>query len=726
LTALGAPAPIWAADSSQTATKPPPSSPPIFSWSGFHFGATLGGAAPVSRSETLQAVSGIVGPGYDLNPPSNERAGITFGATLGYNFQNGPIVYGAETELNFLDGRRAPAGTFLAPPAYAAMGVGSYTLTPDEGGNYFASLRGRVGFAYGRALPYLTAGVASGGWRGASTLTLNGGVPGNPFTSGLTASSRMKYVVGAGVDYALFDNWSARAEYLFLDQSLGTQVFDNGNMYDFLSKARTESHIFRLGLIYNLGAATILRSPETKEKDKSADDKKPARAWTLWPNVAEQGVGNKTSTASQSEKINPATPEDTAEVERYSFHGQITVLPQGYPKLNALYTGTNSLPPDGQVRATVSNTAFFGLRLWDGGEAYLNPEIDQGYGLQGTLGVAGFTSAEAYKAGHARPYMRFQRYFIRQTIGLGGESETIDPGQNLLGGAVDANRLTFTVGKYSPPDIFDDNRYAHDGRNGFMNWSVIEMGAFDYAADSWGYTNGATAEWKQDRWTARAGYFQLSLTPNDEYIEPMIFRQWEGIAEFEARHDLLFGQPGKVKFLAYANTGFMGKYDEAVYAGFVTGTTPDTSQDRKKRTNVGGGINVEQPVSDDLGFFLRVSTVNGRYETFDFTEIQRSISGGLVLTGANWDRPKDAIGVAAVANGLSGSEVKYFAAGGLGKLIGDGGLNYNGEHILETYYKYYFREGVHLTGDYQFIQNPAYNKDRGPANIFALRLHAEF
>ena len=206
----------------------------------------------------------------------------------------------------------------------------------------------------------------------------------------------------------------------------------------------------------------------------------------------------------------------------------------------------------------------------------------------------------------------------------------------------------------------------------------------------------------------------------------MIFRQWEGIAEFEARHNLLFGQPGKVKFLVYANTCFMGKYDEAVYAGFVTGTTPDTSQDRKKRTNVGGGINVEQPVSDDLGFFLRASTVNGRYETFDFTEIQRSISGGLVLTGASWDRPKDAIGVAAVANGLSGSEVKYFAAGGLGKLIGDGGLNYNGEHILETYYKYYFREGVHLTGDYQFVQNPAYNKDRGPANIFALRLHAEF
>ena len=184
---------------------------------------------------------------------------------------------------------------------------------------------------------------------------------------------------------------------------------------------------------------------------------------------------------------------------------------------------------------------------------------------------------------------------------------------------------------------------------------------------------------------ARAGYFQLSLTPNDEYIKPIFFRQWEGIGEFEARHTLLFGQPGKVKFLVYANTAFMGKYDEAVYAGFETGLTPSTAQDRKKRTKVGGGINVEQPVSDALGFFLRASIANGRYETFDFTDIQRSISGGGVLTGASWDRPKDAIGVAAVTNGLSGSQVKYFAAGGLGVLIGDGALNYNGEHILETY-----------------------------------------
>ena len=125
----------------------------------------------------------------------------------------------------------------------------------------------------------------------------------------------------------------------------------------------------------------------------------------------------------------PTTPEDTAEAERYSFHGQTTVPPEGYPNRARFTRGANSLPPDGQVRSTVSNTVFLGLRLWDGGEAYVNPEIDQGYGLQSTLGVAGFTSAEAYKVGHARPYLRFQRHFIRQTIGLGGESETIDPGR---------------------------------------------------------------------------------------------------------------------------------------------------------------------------------------------------------------------------------------------------------------------------------------------------------
>jgi high affinity Mn2+ porin len=701
-------------------------------WRGLYLGAAGGGALPVDRSETLQAVSGLLGPLYDLHPPSQERGGIVFGGLVGYNFQSGHVVLGAETELNLLYGRRGPSGTLLAPPAYAGQGVLTYTLgRPYSDGNYFSSFRGRLGYTIDNALLYATFGVASGGWRSASGLFLNNFAPGNLFSSGETASSRMKFVAGGGLDWGLDAHWSARAEYLFLDQSYGTQLFDSGAYYDFLSKTRTQSHVFRLGLLYNLGADNLLPKPEGKKEGKKEDAKGGGEASqegkrTAYPNVASVTEGNQASTASETPKINPTTPQDTPQEERYSFHAQSTVVAQGYPKLYALYSGQNSLPPDGQVRATNSTTGFFGMRLWDGGEAYVDPEVDEGYGLANTLGVAGFPSAEAYKVGHARPYLRFQRYFVRQTIGLGGESETIDPGQNLLGGSVDANRLTFTIGKYSVVDLFDDNRYAHDTRNGFLNWSVVDMGAFDYAADSWGYTEGATLEWKQDWWTARAGAFQLSNVPNSEWIEPVLLRQYMAVGEIEARHQLFFNQPGKVKLLVYADTGYMGKYQDAVYTGFFTDTTPDTSLNRLKRTKVGGGVNIEQPYSDTLGFFLRASLLNGRYETYEFTDIQRSLSGGFVLTGASWDRPKDAIGVAGVVNGLSGNQVQYFAAGGLGVLIGDGALNYNGEHILESYYRYSLGEGVHLTGDYQFVHNPAYNKDRGPANIFALRLHGEF
>ena len=333
-------------------------------------------------------MSGFTSSAFDLYPGSRERSGITFGAQVGHNWQFGNWVLGLETELNFLDGRRGPSGTFVAPAAYWPLGVGSYTLTADPSGTYFASFRGRLGFAVDRTLFYVTGGVATGGWRGASTLTLNGGGPGNPFTTGLSQSSRMKYILGAGIEYAFASNWSARTEYLFFNQSFNTQVFDNGNSFDYASRARSESHILRFGMNYHFG---------------------------------EEGA--------PTDATNPTDAKADAAPERYSMHGQVTVLAQGYPKFRALYSGPNSLaPPWGQVRATVSATGFFGLRLWDGGEAYVNPEIDEGFGLSGTFGLAGFPSSEAYKVGRAAPYLRFHRYFLRQTVGLGGESEQIEFG----------------------------------------------------------------------------------------------------------------------------------------------------------------------------------------------------------------------------------------------------------------------------------------------------------
>ena len=713
-------------------------------WRGFYLGAAGGGALPVDRSETLQAASGLVGPLYDLHPPSQERGGIVFGGLVGYNFQSGHVVLGAETELNLLEGRRGPSGTFFAPPAYAGLGVVSYNLArPNSDGNYFSSFRGRVGYTIDNALLYATFGVASGGWRSASGLFLNNFAPGNLFTSGETASSRMKYVAGGGLEWGLDAHWSARAEYLFLDQSNGTQLFDNGAYYDFLSKTHTQSHVFRLGLLYNFGADNLLPKPEGKkeakkeaEKDgKKEDNKEEAKsgekqeqnAETPWPNVAEDD-GRQYDVHGDRIRRKSIRPRRRTQPKRSvtaSTH-------RARSSRRAIRSSMRSIAGRTACRRTARCArrtrppAFLACACGRAARAMSIPRSTKAMALRTRWEFAGFPSAEAYKVGHARPYLRFQRYFVRQTIGLGGDSETIDPGQNLLGGSVDANRLTFTIGKYSVVDLFDDNRYAHDTRNGFLNWSVVDMGAFDYAADSWGFTEGATLEWKQDWWTARTGAFQLSNVPNSEWIEPVLLRQYGVVGEIEARHQLFFNQPGKVKLLAYANTGYMGKYDDAVLTGFLTDTTPDVTLNRLKRTKVGGGINIEQPYSDTLGFFLRASIANGRYETYEFTDIQRSLSGGFVLTGASWDRPKDAIGVAGVVNGLSGNQVQYFAAGGLGVLVGDGALNYNGEHILETYYRYSLGEGVHLTGDYQFVHNPAYNKDRGPANIFALRLHGEF
>ena len=204
--------------------------------------------------------------------------------------------------------------------------------------------------------------------------------------------------------------------------------------------------------------------------------------------------------------------------------------------------------------------------------------------------------------GKSEPYVRDHRYFLRQTIGLGGGTEQIEGGADQLAGPVDTNRLTFTVGKYSVIDIFDDNQYAHDPTNTFLNWSIIEMGAFDYAANSWGFTDGATAEWRQDWWTARAGVFQLSKTPNQEVIEPVLFRQFEPVVEFEERHKI-GDQPGKLKFLFYANDGFMGSFNQAVAEGFANGVTPDISSVRARRVKVGGGVNLEQQITPDIGLF---------------------------------------------------------------------------------------------------------------------------
>lgn len=419
-----------------------------------------------------------------------------------------------------------------------------------------------------------------------------------------------------------------------------------------------------------------------------------------------------------------AAAQAHAETEDWAVHGQWTTVSQKHNRFRSPYQGQNSLDAQGRSEETTDLTLYAGLRLGPSTELWFNPEIDQGAGLSNTVGLAGFASGEAYKVGSNHPYLRLPRAFVRHVIALGGDSESVEGAANQLAGSRARDNITLTVGKMSVTDIFDTNSYAHDPRADFLNWSLIDAGAFDYAADAWGFTYGAAAEWNQGDRSARAGVYQLSPAPNGKIIKPD-FSQYMLVAELEQRYQWS-GHPGKVKLLGFANRGGMARYRDAVALGLAQQATPDAAQVRRKAWRPGAAVNVEQEVADGLGLFLRASANDGAKEAYEFTEINRSLSGGMALKGASWGRPDDTLGVAAVVNALSGDARDYFTRGGIGILIGDGGLDYGSEKIVETYYAAKLCKSASLSLDYQRVNNPAYNRARGPVNLYALRFHAEF
>ncbi len=406
----------------------------------------------------------------------------------------------------------------------------------------------------------------------------------------------------------------------------------------------------------------------------------------------------------------------------WSIHGQTTLLWQGYPKIRSPYEGPNSLPGVGQGRETWTGTAYIGRRLWDGAEVFINPELDQGFGIGKTVGLGGFSNGEAQKGGSVYPVLHVHRAFFRQTLGFGGEQEKVSDDLNQFAGKRDVSRLTVTVGKFSVTDIFNDNAYSHDPRTTFMNWSIYEAGAFDYAADKLGFTWGAVADFNQKNWALRAGYFLLPREPNVNEFDMDAPRRGGAVAELETRY-ALFGQPGKLRLLGFANTGNAGSYRETLANPQLN---LEIDQTRRTRTKYGFVINAEQAISNDLGIFSRASWNDGRSEIMSFTDIDASLSLGAALKGTRWGRPDDTVGLGGAVNALSAAHRDFIAAGGLGVLIGDGQLKYSEEKVAEIYYSFALRAKTSLTFDYQFIANPAYNADRGPVSIFSSRVHAEF
>jgi high affinity Mn2+ porin len=411
--------------------------------------------------------------------------------------------------------------------------------------------------------------------------------------------------------------------------------------------------------------------------------------------------------------------------QNWAIHAQATFVLQANARFRSPYQGPNSLDHRSHSKETFDLTGYFGVRPWGGAEIWVDPEVDQGFGLSNTLGAAGFPSGEAYKVGKTNPYAKLPRWFLRQTVALGGKSEKVEAGLNQLAAHETANRLVLTLGKFGVVDVFDTNDQAHDPRSDFMNWSIIDAATFDYAANAWGYTYGAAAELYEDGWAARAGFFALSKVPNSVELDSS-FRQFEVDGEVEERHSIA-GHPGKLKLTVFLNHGRMGRFEDAVRLAGAMGGPADITAARGVLSRAGVSLNFEQQLSKAVSLFMKGGIANGNIEPFEFTDVDRTISGGVTIKGSAWSRPDDTIGIAGVVNGISRKHERFLAAGGLGILVGDGRLPHPGpEQIIEAYYDFAVAKPLHVSLDGQFINHPAYNKDRGPVPVGGIRLHAEF
>lgn len=411
--------------------------------------------------------------------------------------------------------------------------------------------------------------------------------------------------------------------------------------------------------------------------------------------------------------------------ETFAIHGQSTFIQQGHPAFTSPYQGPNSMTPAASGRQTFNITLYVGAAPWQGAEFWIDPEVDQGFGLSNTLGAAGFPNGQGSKVGSPTPYVRIQRLFWRQTFDLGGATETVDPDENQLGGTRTADRVVLTLGKFSVTDVFDVNPFAHDPARDFLNWTLMDAGSFDFAADAWGYTAGGALEWYQGGWTVRGGLFALSDVPNGANID-WGFGQFQMDGEIERRFSLV-GEPGSIKLTGFMSRGRMGLFKDAIALSEFTHEPANASLVRRYLGRGGLSLNLQQQASASVGLFLRAGFADGDVEPYEFTDVDRTVSGGVSVAGKSWGRPRDTFALGGAANAITAIHQQYLNAGGLGILVGDGKLPHPGdEEILETYYSAAVLKRANITFDYQLIVNPAYNRDRGPISVFALRLHGQF
>jgi high affinity Mn2+ porin len=418
-----------------------------------------------------------------------------------------------------------------------------------------------------------------------------------------------------------------------------------------------------------------------------------------------------------------AAEEASPDSAGWTVHGQTTVIEQWHYSFPSPYQGANSLEAQStEDKHTVSATLFIGRRLWTGGSIYYDPEFTEGNGLSDGVGVAGFPNGEGTRAGSTTPIYDTARLYLQQVVGFGGPTEKVEDDQNELSGVEDIDRLTLTLGKFAATDVFDDNAYSHDPRTQFLNWALMDSGAWDYPANAKGYTVGFAAVLNRERWALRYGILMEPLIANELELDEHFDKAYGQVLQWDQRYEWS-GQSGTLRPFVFWNRAHMGSYSEALDSPV---SPPDVTDSREYRSKVGAGLSWDQSLNQDLGAFARLSWDDGHTESWAFTEIDRSAATGLSLNGESWSRKEDVVGLAAVVNGLSALHREYLAAGGTGFIIGDGRLNYGPEEILEVYYAAKICSWLTLSPDYQYVEHPAYNRDRGGVSIYAIRAHAEF
>ncbi len=415
----------------------------------------------------------------------------------------------------------------------------------------------------------------------------------------------------------------------------------------------------------------------------------------------------------------PAPPE------RWNLFWQATSIGQYHGTFPSPYEDQYSLRSYPERDVSLTTTFFFGLRLDQNTQLYFDPEIAGGKGFSGVNGLANSSNGELPRVSTATPKPYMARLYLTHDFGWGGEKEAVDSDENQLGGSRPVNRYTLTVGKFTLTDFFDDNQFTHDPRTQFMGWAVMYNGAWDYPADVRGYTWGMVHELHTKNWSLRYASAAMPKVANGSQLDRRLFRDRGDVFEQERRYEFR-KRAGTVRLLEYANHADAGTYAAAIQLAKQDGGVPDITATRKIGTlKYGVGISADQEITKDIGLLARLGWNDGKTESFAFTAIDRLATGGVSFNGKRWHRPQDTVATELTVNGLSAVHSQYLALGGHDFLIGDGRLHYAPETIWESYYSARLFTGFFATLDFQHVNNPAYNQDRGPLWISSVRLHWE-